>query len=89
MSPTTGAVTRAPTVVCNGKGEVLFVWGTVGKQLKKGAGHVVWQRFSSAGEALSKKEALFGAVASSWGAATACVRPDGGFVVLYDGEGPK
>ena len=89
VSPTLGAATRAPVVATNHKGEVLFAWAAAQEGHTHGAGHLVWQLFDANGKALTKKGVVEDGIAEGWGGAAAFARPDGSFVILYDGSGPS
>lgn len=78
---------RMPAIVCNSKGQVLFVWAVTGAPGTKGAGDVAWQVFDVEGNPISLRGTLKNGVASGWGAPAAYAEPDGDFVILYDGEG--
>jgi hypothetical protein len=76
-----GAATgrKHPSVVSNGRGEVLLVW-TEGTGWNKG-GDLAWQMFDASGRRISGVETRPGVAVWSLGAAA--VLPDGRFVVLY------
>ena len=73
----------------NHKGEVLFAWAAAQEGHTHGAGHLVWQLFDANGKALTKKGVVEDGIAEGWGGAAAFARPDGSFVILYDGSGPS
>lgn len=87
VSPTRGANTRTPVIVSNQRGDVLFLWGVLGGPKAKGAGHIAWQVFDGDGQPVSPRGWIRKGVAKGWGAPTAFAKPDGSFVILYDGEG--
>ena len=70
---------KHPVVVQNGKGDVLLVW-TEGTGWEKG-GSVAWQLFDRSGNPLSERGQVDGVPV--WSLATAGVRKDGSFVVIY------
>ena len=87
VSPGRGANTRIPVLVSNHRGEILMVWGASGGPGSKGAGDVGWQVFDREGAPISPKGVVENGVAQGWGAPAAYAKPDGSFVILYDGAG--
>ena len=85
VARTRGVNARSPVVVGNEEGEVLCAWVETGGPQARGGGNLAWQVFDADGRALSPKRILRGAVSKGWGAPTAAARPDGSFVILYDG----
>ena len=85
VASTSGVSARFPVVIGNEKGEVLCAWVETGGPQARGGGDLAWQVFDANGRALSEKRILCGAVSQGWGAPTAAARPDGSFVILYDG----
>jgi hypothetical protein len=70
---------KYPVAIANPEGEVLFVW-TEDTAWAKG-GSVAWQTFDKEGKATSEKGRAGGVPA--WSFASAYVRPDGRFVIIY------
>lgn len=70
---------KHPVSVGNERGEVLLVW-TEGTAWGKG-GSVAWQIFDQEGRSISEKGRAEGLPA--WSLATAAVKPDGSFVIVY------
>ena len=88
FSPITGQhLTRAPSIVRGTGSETLLLWSVNAPGLNRGASHIVWQLFDAEGSAVSRKGVIRRGGSPGWGSATAYPTPDGGFVVLYDGEG--
>ncbi len=74
-------------VVANSKGQVLFAWAeaTGPAQFQQG-GDLAWQIYDKDAKPISKKQVLPASVAK-WSAAAAYARPNGDFVMFYDGPG--
>ena len=86
-APADGKKSRSPVVVANSKGQVLFAWaeGTGAAQFQQG-GDLAWQIYDKDAKPISKKQVLPASVAK-WSAAAAYARPNGDFVMFYDGPG--
>ena len=86
-APADGKKSRSPLVVANSKGQVLFAWaeGTGVPHFLQG-GDLAWQIYDKDGKPVSKKQVLPARVAK-WSTAAAYAKPNGDFVMFYDGPG--
>ena len=88
-APLGDKISRAPVVAVNARGDVLLAWSeaSTARQFRK-SGDLAWQVYNKAGKPITKKQVLPHAVARYSFAAT-CAKPNGDFVILYDGPGAK
>ncbi len=86
-APLAGKRSRTPRLVSNSFGDVLFVWSEAGepRQFMKGA-DLAWQMFDAEGQPTSDKHILPGGIAGGWSMPAAYAKPNGDFVILYDGQ---
>ena len=86
-APTSSRRSRSPVVVANSRGDVLFAWSEAANlvQLKSG-GDLAWVIYDRNGNPLSTKKTLPAAVAR-WSLPAAYAKPDGDFVIYFDGPG--
>jgi hypothetical protein len=79
FTPAGSGKRKHPVIVANQRGETLLVWAE-GTGWQKG-GSVAWQVFDADGQPLAEQGRRDGV--PMWSLATACVNPDGTFVVIY------
>ncbi len=85
---TTSKLSRRPVLASNSKGEMLFEWSEGSpRQLSRETADLAWQLYDKNGKPVSERKVLPAGVAK-WSFPGVYAKPNGDFVIFYDGPGP-